>query len=70
METLIRKHAEFSKLLDSQLGRVDELQRFSASMLEDGHYDRPYIEKRVQEILARRDKLKVRNNLSIYDSGW
>ncbi|CAB3231870.1 unnamed protein product, partial [Arctia plantaginis] len=58
VETLIRKHAEFSKLLDSQLGRVDELQRFSASMLEDDHYDRPYIEKRVQEILARRDKLK------------
>ncbi|XP_075989206.1 spectrin beta chain, non-erythrocytic 5 kst [Anticarsia gemmatalis] len=58
VETLIRKHAEFSKLLDSQLGRVDELQRFSASMLQDGHYDRAYIEKRVQEILARRDRLK------------
>lgn len=58
VETLIRKHAEFAKLLDSQMGRVDELQRFSASMLEDGHYDRAYIEKRVHEILARRDKLK------------
>ncbi|XP_052755503.1 spectrin alpha chain, non-erythrocytic 1 isoform X2 [Galleria mellonella] len=58
VETLIRKHAEFAKLLDSQLGRVDELERFAAGMLQDGHYDRPYIQRRLAEILARRDKLK------------
>uniref|UniRef100_A0A2A4K9M3 PH domain-containing protein n=1 Tax=Heliothis virescens TaxID=7102 RepID=A0A2A4K9M3_HELVI len=57
VETLIRKHAEFSKLLHSQLGRVDELQRFAASMLQDHHFDREYVERRLREILARRDKL-------------
>ncbi|XP_028171582.1 spectrin beta chain [Ostrinia furnacalis] len=58
VETLIRKHAEFAKLLDSQLGRVDELEKFARGMLQDDHYDREYIEKRLAEILARRDKLK------------
>nr|XP_049703877.1 spectrin beta chain, non-erythrocytic 1 isoform X2 [Helicoverpa armigera] len=57
VDTLIRKHAEFSKLLHSQLGRVDELQKFAASMLQDHHFDREYVEKRLREILARRDKL-------------
>ncbi|XP_059044966.1 spectrin alpha chain, non-erythrocytic 1 [Achroia grisella] len=58
VETLIRKHVEFAKLLDSQLGRVDELEKFAVGMLQDGHYDRPYIQRRVADILARRDKLK------------
>ncbi|XP_026745926.1 spectrin beta chain, non-erythrocytic 1 isoform X2 [Trichoplusia ni] len=58
VETLIRKHAEFSKLLDSQLGRVDELQRFANGMLQDQHFDEEYIKTRVQTILNRRDKLK------------
>ncbi|KAL0808290.1 hypothetical protein ABMA28_012785 [Loxostege sticticalis] len=58
VETLIRKHAEFAKLLDSQLGRVDELEKFARGMLQDDHYDKEYIEKRLAEILARRDKLK------------
>lgn len=57
VETLIRKHVEFSKLLHSQLGRVDELQRFAASMLEDQHFDRDYVETRLKTILNRRDKL-------------
>ncbi|PZC71010.1 hypothetical protein B5X24_HaOG214442 [Helicoverpa armigera] len=57
VDTLIRKHAEFSKLLHSQLGRVDELQKFAASMLQDHHFDREYVERRLREILARRDKL-------------
>ncbi|KAF9806792.1 hypothetical protein SFRURICE_009479 [Spodoptera frugiperda] len=63
-ETLIRKHVEFSKLLHSQLGRVDELQRFAASMLEDQHFDRDYVETRLKTILNRRDKLVVRKDLA------
>ncbi|GBP27213.1 Spectrin beta chain, non-erythrocytic 5 [Eumeta japonica] len=58
VETLIKKHNEFSKLLDSQLGRVDELAKFADAVLKDGHYDRHYIEQRVAAILARRQKLK------------
>ncbi|KAJ8705806.1 hypothetical protein PYW08_012852 [Mythimna loreyi] len=58
VETLIRKHAEFSKLLHSQLNRVDELQRFAHSMLEEQHFDREYVEMRLKTILNRRDKLQ------------
>ncbi|XP_060809257.1 spectrin beta chain, non-erythrocytic 5 isoform X2 [Amyelois transitella] len=58
VETLIRKHNEFSKLLDSQLGRVDELASFAARMLEDEHCDKEYITRKTKEVLARRDKLQ------------
>ncbi|KAF9407356.1 hypothetical protein HW555_012597, partial [Spodoptera exigua] len=53
----LTQHMEFSKLLHSQLGRVDELQKFAASMLEDQHFDRDYVETRLKTILNRRDKL-------------
>ncbi|XP_063371372.1 spectrin beta chain [Cydia amplana] len=58
VETLIRKHAEFAKLLDSGVARVEELETFARSLLEGGHYDQAYIERRLAAILARRDKLK------------
>ncbi|XP_061725746.1 spectrin beta chain, non-erythrocytic 5-like [Cydia pomonella] len=58
VETLIRKHAEFAKLLESGVARVEELETFARSLLEGGHYDQAYIERRLAAILARRDKLK------------
>ncbi|RVE46093.1 hypothetical protein evm_009257 [Chilo suppressalis] len=59
VETLIKKHSEFSKLLDSQLGRVDELEKFASGLLEENHLHKDYIQKRLDEILTRRDKLKA-----------
>ncbi|CAG9789926.1 unnamed protein product [Diatraea saccharalis] len=58
VESLIKKHSEFSKLLDSQLGRVDELEKFARGLLEENHHHKDYIQKRLDEILTRRDKLK------------
>ncbi|KAJ0169742.1 hypothetical protein K1T71_014348 [Dendrolimus kikuchii] len=57
VETLIRKHAEFAKLLDSQIGRVSELDKFAKGVLEEGHYDTHYIQRRVAAVLGRRDRL-------------
>ncbi|XP_045489789.1 spectrin beta chain, non-erythrocytic 1 isoform X1 [Pieris rapae] len=58
VETLIRKHTEFAKLLESQIGRVDELGKFGSSLLEKQHQDSPYIETRIKAIRARANKLK------------
>ncbi|XP_026331526.1 spectrin alpha chain-like [Hyposmocoma kahamanoa] len=58
VETLIRKHAEFSKLLESQLGRVQELEQMAKGVLQDQHYDVQSTRRRVNDILSRRDKLQ------------
>lgn len=58
VETLIRKHGEFSKLLESQMGKVLELEKYAESISE-GHYNRDYIMKRVAAVRARADQLKV-----------
>ncbi|XP_045541118.1 spectrin beta chain [Papilio machaon] len=60
VETLIRKHAEFSKLVESQVGRVAEVQRFAAGLLQRDHYDAAYIQRRVQQLLDRAQRLKER----------
>ncbi|CAK1587955.1 unnamed protein product [Parnassius mnemosyne] len=60
VETLIRKHAEFAKLLESQLGRVDEVQQFAAGLLQRGHGDAPYIERRARLLQDRAHRLKER----------
>lgn len=59
METLIRKHAEFTKLLESQKGRVVELEKFAQSVLAGGHYHAPYIQRRLNAVIKRADSLKV-----------
>ncbi|KAL4703862.1 hypothetical protein ACJJTC_010796 [Scirpophaga incertulas] len=59
VETLIRKHQEFSKILESQHGRVGELETFARGLLTDGHGDAAYIQKRLDEVLARAERLEV-----------
>ncbi|XP_038220979.1 spectrin beta chain, non-erythrocytic 5-like [Zerene cesonia] len=58
VETLIRKHIEFAKLLDSQMGRVEELEKFGGSLLSKQHQDAEYIETRIRAVRARADKLR------------
>ncbi|CAK1597533.1 unnamed protein product [Parnassius mnemosyne] len=58
VETLIRKHAEFAKLLESQLGHVDEMQQFAGGLLQRGHGDAPYIECRARLLQDRAHRLK------------
>lgn len=65
MEALIRKHGEFTKLLESQLSRVQELEQFAEEVQARGHYHSQYIQQRMQAILARRDRLQVRIRLCL-----
>lgn len=58
VEALLRKHEEFEKMLMSQMGRVDELEKFAAVILSAEHYDANTIEERLSSVCARRDKLK------------
>ncbi|XP_012280338.1 spectrin beta chain, non-erythrocytic 5 isoform X2 [Orussus abietinus] len=57
VETLVRKHEEFEKMLTSQLGRVEELERFSAEILSENHSDDAIIKQRLISVCTRRDKL-------------
>ncbi|KAJ2939556.1 hypothetical protein O0L34_g6388 [Tuta absoluta] len=60
VEALIRKHQEFAKLLDSQLGRVEELEKFASTVLsEQGETDEQRdVQARLNAVFARRDRLK------------
>ncbi|XP_046434088.1 spectrin beta chain, non-erythrocytic 1 isoform X2 [Neodiprion fabricii] len=58
VETLVRKHEEFEKMLGSQLVRIEELERFAAEILEEQHSDEEVIKQRLRAVCARRDKLK------------
>ncbi|XP_015599750.1 spectrin beta chain, non-erythrocytic 1 isoform X3 [Cephus cinctus] len=58
VETLVRKHEEFEKMLGSQLGRVEELERFATEILSDEHSDANVIKQRLQSVCARRDRLR------------
>ncbi|XP_048485825.1 spectrin beta chain, non-erythrocytic 5 [Plutella xylostella] len=60
VETLIRKHAEFSKLLESQSGKVEELRQLAARVLAaDGpaHAAAAPARARTDHLLARAEKL-------------
>ncbi|XP_050460702.1 spectrin beta chain, non-erythrocytic 5 isoform X2 [Cataglyphis hispanica] len=58
VETLLRKHEEFEKMLMSQLGRIDELEKFANDILSREHADSSIIQQRIASVCARRDKLK------------
>ncbi|XP_034944641.1 LOW QUALITY PROTEIN: spectrin beta chain, non-erythrocytic 5 [Chelonus insularis] len=63
VETLIRKHGEFEKMLKSQLGRIDELEVFAKNILKDNPVDAAIITSRLKTVCTRRDKLE--DNASI-----
>lgn len=59
VEALLRKHAEFNKLLSAQqAAKTDELKKFGQVLLEEDHYDKDYIKKRLDAVDARLLKLK------------
>lgn len=58
VETLLRKHDEFEKMLASQLGRVEELEKFANEILSCEHADASIIKQRLASVCTRRDKLK------------
>ncbi|KAJ8678764.1 hypothetical protein QAD02_014551 [Eretmocerus hayati] len=58
VEKLMRKHEDFEKMLASQLGRIDELEKFAKAILSEGHADSSSIESRLSSVCGRRDRLK------------
>ncbi|XP_012530663.2 spectrin alpha chain isoform X3 [Monomorium pharaonis] len=58
VETLLRKHEEFEKMLASQLGRIEELEKFANEILSREHADESIIKQRLASVCTRRDKLK------------
>ncbi|XP_011150755.1 spectrin alpha chain isoform X3 [Harpegnathos saltator] len=58
VETLLRKHEEFEKMLASQMGRIEELEKFANDILSQQHADAGIIKQRLTSVCGRRDKLK------------
>ncbi|XP_053986770.1 spectrin alpha chain isoform X1 [Hylaeus volcanicus] len=58
VEALLRKHEEFEKMLVSQLGRIEELEKFANDILSEEHADANIIRQRLVTVCARRDKLQ------------
>ncbi|XP_012141419.2 spectrin beta chain, non-erythrocytic 5 kst isoform X2 [Megachile rotundata] len=58
VEALLRKHEEFEKMLVSQLGRIEELEKFANEILSGEHADASIIKQRLASVCARRDRLQ------------
>ncbi|NXP72171.1 SPTN5 protein, partial [Ramphastos sulfuratus] len=57
VETLQRKHTQFEKALEAQMGKIDEMASFAQHLMENKHYDSDNIINRCQAVLRRKDKL-------------
>lgn len=57
VETLIRKHEDFDATLKQQLIRVMEFEKIGEDLLNDKRYDNKPIERRLNAILKRKDRL-------------
>ncbi|XP_024085304.1 spectrin alpha chain, non-erythrocytic 1 isoform X3 [Cimex lectularius] len=58
VEELIMKHEAFEKTVDSQLSRVDDVEKLGKEVLSDDHYAANVIMQILQALTTRRDKLK------------
>lgn len=53
VESLIKKHEDFEKTLDTQEEKFTLLDQFAKKLLSGGHYDTVAISKRRDAVLAR-----------------
>ncbi|XP_013777045.2 LOW QUALITY PROTEIN: spectrin beta chain, non-erythrocytic 1-like [Limulus polyphemus] len=58
VESLIRKHDNFEKKMFAQSEKVDQFEKSTKKLLDNGHYDADAIRSRCRSICQRRDKLK------------
>lgn len=58
VQNQIKKHDAFEKLIQNQDEKVALLQVHGRKLLEQNHYDSNRIEKRLKEVLERRQKVK------------
>ncbi|XP_076313686.1 LOW QUALITY PROTEIN: spectrin beta chain, non-erythrocytic 5-like [Tachypleus tridentatus] len=58
VESLIRKHDNFEKKMFAQSEKVDQFEKSTKKLVDNGHYDADAICTRCRSICQRRDKLK------------
>ncbi|KAG0431556.1 hypothetical protein HPB47_021674 [Ixodes persulcatus] len=58
VDALIKKHAQFEQTMKAQGERLSQLEEFSRSLVEGGHYDGPAIQAQCQALCSRRERLR------------
>ncbi|XP_055376264.1 spectrin beta chain, non-erythrocytic 1 isoform X2 [Condylostylus longicornis] len=58
VQNQIKKHDEFERVIQTQDEKVALLQEHGRKLIEQHHYDSPNIQKRLNEVLVRRQKVK------------
>ncbi|KAM4663546.1 spectrin beta chain, non-erythrocytic 5 [Discoglossus pictus] len=57
VENLQRKHEQFQKALDAQMGKIDEMEAFAKELRQNDHFDSDNITSKCQSVLERKKKL-------------
>ncbi|PVD22109.1 hypothetical protein C0Q70_17913 [Pomacea canaliculata] len=58
VETLIKKHEDFDRAINSQEEKINALQQFADQLVTSSHYDSPAIQDKRDQVLDRWSKLK------------
>ena len=58
VQMLVRKHEAFEKTMLAQGSRFEELERFAAELLANQHYNAAGIQKQLDEVISRRDRVR------------
>lgn len=58
VKMLVRKHQTFEKTMEAQGSRLEELERFAGQLLASQHYDAVGIQKQLDRVLERRDRVR------------
>lgn len=58
VQMLVRKHEAFEKTMAAQGSRFEELERYAAELIASHHYDMAGIEKQLESVLGRRNRVR------------
>lgn len=58
VETLIKKHEDFDRAINSQEEKFNSLQNFAEQLISSNHYDGPAVQEKRDQVLERWAKLK------------
>ena len=58
VKMLVRKHEAFEKTMAAQGSRLEELERFAGELLASQHYDAGGIQKLLDAVMGRRDRVR------------
>ncbi|XP_059141379.1 spectrin alpha chain-like isoform X3 [Physella acuta] len=58
VETLIKKHEDFDRAINSQEEKINSLQNFADQLITSNHYDGPAVSDKRDQVLDRWSKLK------------